>query len=685
MNEAPVGLSESESILDGRTSIIENRDKKAREGKAKKWTLDTQEDEYSEKRGSPIPSYTSGDGALIPTAEITQELLDLEKKLEIEPSQLQDTFILLGIPHHTDRVPRNPKKSIADKDTRCHTASTVTQTLLKNYGWQFLPNDVLAVQRNVKPMSTPDMYKELALESTPGEYLDVFTPPTNNAHLGVQAGLNRKRLRFEDERNTLALPKEWFSDQVKSRRPGFSLNIPSAFQKALDAENKGAKSDTASSSHTQEVESVQGDQLSTPKRRETCLETADDPSATPSMPSASPGFSSDDETFDPAPFTFSANLTKDELIEREQSVRAVIERHKLEVSADNARKLQILLKNEDIRRMDLKTLIDNLGAKIETTQTDNGIKLKARESMENDHLCPWKGNPLINEHAEEPRFSLASILCNWVTFKQPETSIQHKAKMPETSNNGGGKDKQMGGDMPESMVEILVAPLLVGLFWGHPELKETKNEATRFIDPLRLLGTTPEPDYAVRLSGKEWSHWTDRLALVMTSGECKPISKLDEHTVAQLAMNSVATLVILILIYLSTRKSKEDPMPPWMFTMSFTYSQNGFVIYGHFPKPHDEDWNFASWRITDIFQSAWENTTEIKVRMSALATLYELRAHTEFVVKQIRTWSNNLPASVAPIMDRLIAKAHLDIGDYLWLMEKAVKWDVDYTATNKLK
>jgi hypothetical protein len=60
--------------------------------------------------------------------------------------------------------------------------------------------------------------------------------------------------------------------------------------------------------------------------------------------------------------------------------------------------------------------------------------------------------------------------------------------------------------------------------------------------------------------------------------------------------------------------------------------------------------------------------------MNGLATLYFIDEvsynHTEFVLEQLLTWSKNLPRSVLPIVDILIARSHVELGQWDWLIRK---------------
>lgn len=203
-----------------------------------------------------------------------------------------------------------------------------------------------------------------------------------------------------------------------------------------------------------------------------------------------------------------------------------------------------------------------------------------------------------------------------------------------------------------------------------------RNERTPFINALRLFATTSKPDYAARLSQKEWGDWTPLLAMILMYGEGKTQQAYNasRRPEAQLAMNGVAILVLFILMYLSTRErsdSEDKALPPWMYTNSFVYTERGFTIYGHHPKFVSGKWKFVSWKMSQHFHDVLTWGTSQAGRMRCLAAFFQMRSHTLFVLEQIREWKKNLPESVTPVMKMLIAKAHLDLKDEDWLRQKA--------------
>jgi hypothetical protein len=134
-------------------------------------------------------------------------------------------------------------------------------------------------------------------------------------------------------------------------------------------------------------------------------------------------------------------------------------------------------------------------------------------------------------------------------------------------------------------------------------------------------------------------------------------------------MNSVAGLIMIIIMHLSTRKSPTQKLLPWMFLYAFVYTERGITIYAHFPKlvvdaAGKSGWKFVSWKVSEIFASMWTKNGTVELRMRGLAVVYLMRSHTEFVLEQLLAWSQNLPKSAIPIMETLIARAEAEMEVY---------------------
>jgi hypothetical protein len=82
----------------------------------------------------------------------------------------------------------------------------------------------------------------------------------------------------------------------------------------------------------------------------------------------------------------------------------------------------------------------------------------------------------------------------------------------------------------------------------------------------------------------------------------------------------------------------------------------------------DARWEFVS---CDDFKEMWVENPSDDLRMCGWVVMDLIRSHTECLLEQLLSWSKNLPESAVPIIDTLIARAHLKIGDHDWLKKRA--------------
>jgi hypothetical protein len=146
---------------------------------------------------------------------------------------------------------------------------------------------------------------------------------------------------------------------------------------------------------------------------------------------------------------------------------------------------------------------------------------------------------------------------------------------------------------------------------------------------------------------------------ILFGGECKTEKTHSKHTRAQLAASFHATLIILILYYLDTRPDTEEPMPPWLFLLGIEYVETGFVIYAHYPRykvsSSGGKWCFISVPITKKFASVFRYDTTSKVRVRALAALFNMRNHGRYVLGKLAEWTDS--EAVLAVLQR---QAHVE-------------------------
>jgi hypothetical protein len=122
--------------------------------------------------------------------------------------------------------------------------------------------------------------------------------------------------------------------------------------------------------------------------------------------------------------------------------------------------------------------------------------------------------------------------------------------------------------------------------------------------------------------------------LLLNSVECE----------AQLAMNSNATIITLIMIYLDTQSEQFAKLPGWMCVYALIYTELGFTIFAHYPSVHltpkkGEGWH---WRpISCVLSSVFANVlnqedTGPEKRIRAIRVLLMIRSHALFLIEQVK-------------------------------------------------
>lgn len=154
---------------------------------------------------------------------------------------------------------------------------------------------------------------------------------------------------------------------------------------------------------------------------------------------------------------------------------------------------------------------------------------------------------------------------------------------------------------------------------------------------------------------------------------------------AQLAMNSIGTLILFILFYLDTRVTADAQFPGLCWIPAVVYHRAGFEVYAHFPKLRiDEEgecyWGFGSQLMSSRYNDAWVEENRHK-RMIALDALTRLRTHAILVAERLGAWMRRdvtkfkgrmaAREEASQILDQLIARAHFEAGEYQWVIEQA--------------
>jgi hypothetical protein len=124
------------------------------------------------------------------------------------------------------------------------------------------------------------------------------------------------------------------------------------------------------------------------------------------------------------------------------------------------------------------------------------------------------------------------------------------------------------------------------------------------------------------------------------SYQCGP-----DSVAGKLASVFQPTMAILILYYLDTRISTDDPMPAWMILFGIHYDESGFVIRQHSPhfQPSTPFSSNATggWRAnSSVINSShrWDLLKLPEHRGALLTTLNRVQGHCAHVLHCLKTW-----------------------------------------------
>jgi len=144
--------------------------------------------------------------------------------------------------------------------------------------------------------------------------------------------------------------------------------------------------------------------------------------------------------------------------------------------------------------------------------------------------------------------------------------------------------------------------------------------------------------------------WREDMCPVLFSAQYDPHPlsfQRDPHSVTgKLASVFQPTMAILILYYLDTRISTDDPMPPWMILFGIHYNESGFVIRQHSPHfqpstPFSFDAERGGWRANSSIihdDHRWDLLKLPQHRGALLATLNRIQGHCAHVLHFLKAW-----------------------------------------------
>jgi hypothetical protein len=105
-------------------------------------------------------------------------------------------------------------------------------------------------------------------------------------------------------------------------------------------------------------------------------------------------------------------------------------------------------------------------------------------------------------------------------------------------------------------------------------------------------------------------------------------------------------MISLLLYYLDTRTSEEEPFPSWMVLFGVIYDECGLSIHAHYPEvvdfsenisdPARRVWGARSYHLGDALESSlgWDITTWPYI----LGILYRIQGHFRHVMEHLKAW-----------------------------------------------
>jgi hypothetical protein len=106
-----------------------------------------------------------------------------------------------------------------------------------------------------------------------------------------------------------------------------------------------------------------------------------------------------------------------------------------------------------------------------------------------------------------------------------------------------------------------------------------------------------------------------------------------------------ATLILLILYYLDTRKTTIATLSDWLFLYGIEYTEHGVMIHAHHPKYHfypapskSGEWRLVGTLLSEDYSKAFLQGVDPRVRVRLLAVLFRIRRHVIFILDQLKAW-----------------------------------------------
>ncbi|CCA76560.1 hypothetical protein PIIN_10554, partial [Serendipita indica DSM 11827] len=267
-------------------------------------------------------------------------------------------------------------------------------------------------------------------------------------------------------------------------------------------------------------------------------------------------------------------------------------------------------------------------------------------------------------------------------------AVKHWSKGGNTSNSGNkdGEDKDAPQHQPTSRrAEMDVEQKFGLIFRGYfkAAFSTMSNIKMKAIAHMRQFGISPHPDLQVVARIPALDAFPSLLPVVMVA-EAKRELKPDYEAV-QNALTTLPILDLFVRIYLHTRSSPDDAMPPWMYTYGIVFASTGFEVYAHYvtqvknwKSPVGYFWQPRSILVSEACANCWITTEQESLeRFRVAQCLYHILSHTLFVTEQVSGWLETRAMWGAKVMDKLYAKERLETKDVAWCIKQGISLSLD--------
>ena len=149
------------------------------------------------------------------------------------------------------------------------------------------------------------------------------------------------------------------------------------------------------------------------------------------------------------------------------------------------------------------------------------------------------------------------------------------------------------------------------------------------------------PDYSCRVPPTEIG-WPPELCPLLFAAQYKGDDQAEAKRV--LACSFHPMMILLLLYYLDTRTSEEEPLPSWMVLFGIIYNEHGLSIHAHYPDVVNLSdnssnsirhvWGARSYQLGNPLDHFWDRNS----RPYILGTLYRIQGHCRHVLEQLKSW-----------------------------------------------